>query len=107
MALANGRVPNGQLTAGTDPVHGGPVTDATLLELIGRFVNDLSDLADRQIELAKQEIAETRDEALGAVVKIAIGAGIAMAAAVLLVIWAWTAFIWFWNWVGAHIVFSI
>ncbi len=93
---ANGR-------AGPDPAHGGPLPDATLLELIGRFINDVSDLADRQLELAKQEIADARDEAIGAATKIGIGAGIALAAALLLVIWAWTAFIWFFNWVGSLI----
>jgi hypothetical protein len=95
---ANGR-------AGPDPAHGGPLPRATFPELIGRLINDLSDLADRQIELAKQEIGEAKDEALKAVIRIAIGAGIAVAAALLLVIWAWTAFIWFFNWLGAHIVF--
>ena len=46
-------------------------------ELIGRLINDVSDLADRQIELAKQEVGEARDEAIGAVKRLAIGAGIA------------------------------
>jgi hypothetical protein len=77
--------------------------DATLPELIGRLINDLSDLADRQLELAKQEIAEARDEAISAATKIGVGAGIALAAALLLVIWAWTAFIWFFNWIGSLI----
>jgi hypothetical protein len=71
--------------------------------LIGRLINDVSDLADRQIDLAKQEIAEAKDAAIGATVRIAIGAGIALAAALLLVIWAWTALIWFFNWLGALI----
>ena len=71
--------------------------------MIGRLINDLSELADRQIELAKQEIAEAKDEAISAIKRIAIGAGIAVAAGLLLVIWAWTAFIWFFNWVGAFI----
>jgi hypothetical protein len=96
---ADGRVG----TAGADPAHGGPLPDATFPELIGRLINDVSDLADQQLELAKQEIAEARDEAIGATVKIALGAGIAMAAGLLLVIWAWTAFIWFFNWLGAFI----
>jgi len=78
---------------------------ATLPELIGRLINDVSDLADRQIELAKQEIGEAIDEAISAVKRIAIGGGIAAAAALLLVIWAWTAFIWFFNWLGGLIVF--
>jgi hypothetical protein len=73
--------------------------------LIGRLINDVSDLADRQIELAKQEIGEAKDEAIRAVIRLAIGSGIALAAALLLVIWAWTAFIWFFNWLGALIVF--
>jgi HAMP domain-containing protein len=73
--------------------------------LIGRLINDLSDLADRQIELAKQEIAEAKDEAISAIKRIAIGAGIAIAAALLLVIWAWTAFIWFFNWLFGFIHF--
>jgi hypothetical protein len=87
--------------AAADPAHGGPLPQATLPELIGRLINDVSDLADRQIELAKQEIAEAKDEAIRAVMRIALGAGIAVAAALLLVIWAWTAFIWFFNWLGA------
>lgn len=87
-----------------DGAHGGPLPRATLPELIGRLINDVSDLADRQIELAKQEIGEAKDEAIRAVKRIAIGSGIAAAAALLLVIWAWTAFIWFFNWLGAHLV---
>jgi len=88
-----------------DPAHGGPLPRATLPELIGRLINDASDLADKQIELAKQEIGEAKDEAIKAVIRIAIGGGIAAAAALLLVIWAWTAFIWFFNWLGSLIVF--
>jgi len=90
--------------AGVDPAHGGPLPDATFPQLIGRLINDVSDLADGQIELAKQEIAEARDEAIGATIKIALGAGIVMASGLLLIIWAWTAFIWFFNWLGAFIV---
>jgi Putative Actinobacterial Holin-X, holin superfamily III len=86
---------------GLDPAHGGPLPRATLIELIGRLINDVSDLADRQIDLAKQEIGEAKDEAIGAAKRIGIGAGIAAAAGLLLVIWAWTAFIWFFNWLGA------
>jgi hypothetical protein len=97
--------PNGR--AGVDPAHGGPLPQATLLELAGRLVNDTSDLADRQIELAKQEINEAKDEAIGSAKKLAIGGGVAVVAAVLLVIWAWTAFIWFFNWLGAFITFSL
>src|SRR5437016_1648824 len=91
--------------SGLDPAHGGPLPQATLPELIGRLINDVSDLADRQIELAKQEIAEGKDEAIRSVTRVAIGAGIAVVAALFLVIWAWTAFIWFFNWLGALIVF--
>jgi putative superfamily III holin-X len=88
-----------------DPAHGGPLPQATLPELIGRLINDVSDLADRQLELAKQEIGEAKDAAISAIIRLAIGAGIAVAAAILLVIWAWTAFIWFFNWLGAFISF--
>jgi hypothetical protein len=91
--------------AGVDPAHGGPLPQATLPELLGRLINDVSDLADRQIELAKQEIAVAKDEAISAAKRIAIGAGIAVAAALLLVIWAWTAFIWFFNWLFGFISF--
>lgn len=98
-AVQDGR--NG--SAATDRAHAGPVPEATFPELIGRIINDVSDLADQQIELAKQEIGEARDEAIGAVKRIAIGAGMAAAAGLLLVIWAWTAFIWFFNWLGAFI----
>jgi hypothetical protein len=87
-----------------DPAHGGPVDQATFAELIGRVVNDLSELADKQIELAKQEVNEAKDQAIGAVKKLAIGAGIAAAAGLLLIIWLWTAFIWFFNWVFGFIV---
>src|SRR5438874_7340181 len=88
-----------------DPAHGGPLPQATLPELIGRLINDFSDLADRQIELARQEIGEAKDEAISAAIRIGIGAGIAAAAALLLVIWAWTAFIWFFNWLFGMISF--
>jgi len=88
-----------------DPAHGGPLPQATLPELIGRLINDVSDLADRQIELAKQEIGEAKDDAISATKRIAIGSGIAAAAALLLVIWAWTAFIWFFNWLFGLISF--
>jgi hypothetical protein len=98
-ATSNGRV-------APDPAHGGPLPHATLLELFGRLINDASELADRQIELAKQEIGEAKDEAIHAALRLAIGAGIAVAAAVLLVIWAWTAFIWFFNWLGAFVRFE-
>jgi hypothetical protein len=101
---ANGR--SGPQDIGRDPAHGGPLPQATLPELIGRLINDLSDLADRQIELAKQEIGEAKDEAIAAIKRIAIGAGVAVAAALLLVIWAWTAFIWFFNWLFGHIRFG-
>jgi hypothetical protein len=94
---------NGHVAA--DPAHGGPLPRATLLELFGRLINDASDLADKQIELAKQEIGEAKDDAIRAVIRASIGAGLAVAAAVLLVIWAWTAFIWFFNWLGAFVVF--
>jgi len=91
--------------AGPDPAHGGPLPQATFPELLGRLINDVSDLADRQIELAKQEVGEAKDEAIGAIKRLAIGAGIAVAAALLLVIWAWTAFIWFFNWLFGMISF--
>ena len=94
--------PNGRAL---DPAHDGPLPDATILELFGRVINDASDLADRQIELAKQEIGEARDEAIGSATKLAIGGGIGILAALLVVIWAWTAFIWFFNWLGAFISF--
>jgi hypothetical protein len=88
---------------GPDPVHGGPLPEATFPELVGRLIVDLSNLADRQLELAKQEINEAKDDALGAIKRLLIGAGIAAAAGLLLVIWAWTAVIWFFNWLGAFI----
>ena len=92
---------DGRLTV--DPAHGGPIPEATFIELFGRLINDVSDLADRQIELAKQEVNDAKDEAIGAVKRVLIGAGIAAVAGLLLVIWAWTAFIWFFNWLGAFI----
>ena len=103
-ATVNGREhSNGR--AEPDPAHGGPLPQATLPELVGRLINDVSDLADRQIDLAKQEVSEAKDEAISATIRVAIGAGIAAAAALLLVIWAWTAFIWFFNWLFGHITF--
>jgi hypothetical protein len=91
--------------AGPDPAHGGPLPQATLPELIGRLINDVSDLADRQIDLARQEISEARDEGISAVTRIAMGAGIAVVAALLVLIWTWTAFIWFFNWLFGYIAF--
>jgi hypothetical protein len=96
-AGSNGRVE----AAAADAAHGGPLPDATFPELIGRLINDVSDLADRQLELAKQEIAEARSDALGAIRDVSLGVGIGAAAGVLLIIWAWTAFIWSFNWFGS------
>src|SRR5438105_3992144 len=96
---------NGQARVVDDPAHQGPLPRATLPELVGRLINDVSDLADRQIELAKQEIGEAKDEAIHAAFSIALGAGIAAAAGLLVLIWAWTAFIWFFNWLGAFVAF--
>jgi Putative Actinobacterial Holin-X, holin superfamily III len=76
-----------------------------LPELVGRLINDVSDLADRQVELAREEMGEAKDEAIDAVKRIAIGAGIALTAGLLLLIWAWTAFIWFFNWLFGFISF--
>jgi hypothetical protein len=81
-----------------------PITDATIAELIGRVISDFSDLVDRQIELAKQELHEDLGEVLGAVKKLALGSGIALGAGVLAIIWLWTAFIWFFNWVGESLL---
>ena len=89
--------------AGPDPAHGGRLPQATFPELLGRLINDVSDLADRQIELAKQEVGEAKDEALGSIKAIVIGGAIAAVAGLLVVIWAWTAFIWFFNWLGSFI----
>jgi hypothetical protein len=89
----------------SDPAHSGPLPRATLPELAGRLINDVSDLADRQVELAKQEIGEAKDDAISAVKRVAIGAGIGLGAGLLLIIWAWTAFIWFFNWLFGHIQF--
>lgn len=102
-ATRNGHGATNGAVGRADPAHGGPLPEATFPELIGRFINDVSDLADRQIDLAKQEVSEAKDEAIGAVVKIGIGAGIAVGAALLLVIWLWTGIIWFFNWLGAFI----
>jgi hypothetical protein len=86
-----------------DPAHGGALPDATFPQLVGRMINDVSDLADRQVELAKQEINEARDEAIGVATTIGIGAAIGVVAALFLAIWAWTAVIWFFNWLGAFV----
>jgi hypothetical protein len=99
--------PNGWVppAARLDPAHRGPLDEANFAELVGRVINDVSDLADRQIELAKQEVGVARDEAIGASIKLGIGAGVIIAAALLVVIWLWTGFIWFFNWLGAFIQF--
>jgi hypothetical protein len=92
--------------AGVDPAHdGGPLPQATLPELVGRLINDVSDLADRQIDLAKQEIGEARDDVVDAGTRVAIGVGVVLVSALLLTIWAWTAFIWFFNWLFGFISF--
>ncbi len=90
----DGRIPPGGASTSR-------VTEATLAELIGRIVNDLSDLVDKQIELAKQEIREDVGEVAGAARTLAIGAAILAGVGLLLLIWAWTAFIWFFNWLGS------
>jgi Putative Actinobacterial Holin-X, holin superfamily III len=87
-----------------DPAHRGPLPEATFPELLGRLINDVSDLADRQVDLAKQEVNEAKDEAIGAATKIGIGAGVALFAGLLAIIWLWTGVIWFFNWVGSFIV---
>ncbi len=99
----NGRTqPNGHVSA--DPAHlPGPLPEATFVELVGRLINDASDLADRQVELARQEIRETKEEALVTGKRTAIGAGAIGAASLLFVIGVWTAFIWFFNWSFGHI----
>jgi hypothetical protein len=81
-------------------VYSGPVGSGTYAQLIGRAINDLSDLVDRQIELARQEFKENLDEVLGGVKLLAFAAGIGAALGLLAVIWLWTAFIWFFNWLG-------
>ena len=97
---ANGRA-NGTSFGPADGVHGGPVDEATFTELVGRLINDFSDLVDRQIELAKQEVREEIGDVIGAAKTLAIGAGIAAVAGLMLLIWAWTGVIWFFNWLGA------
>ncbi len=102
VSATNARPPlNGQ--SRPDGVHGGPVRDATLQELIGRLVNDVSELVDRQVELAKQEVREDIGEGLGAAKTLALGAGIAAGAGLLLVVTAWMALVWFLNWLGDRI----
>lgn len=94
---------NGNGRSPVDPAHGGPLNDATFAELVGRVVNDLSELADKQVELAKQEVNEAKDHAIDSAKRLAIGAGLAAAAALLLVISVWTALIWFFNWLFGFI----
>jgi hypothetical protein len=91
--------------AGPDAATAEPFQHAALGELLRRLFNDVSDLADKQIDLAKQEVGEAKDDAIDAVKRLAIGAAIAATAAVLLVIWAWTAFIWFFNFLFGLISF--
>jgi hypothetical protein len=86
-----------------DPAHRpGPLPDATFAELVGRLINDLSDLADRQIELARREIDETRDDAVVTLKKTGIGAGVIAGGGLLLTIALWSAFIWYLNWAFGH-----
>jgi hypothetical protein len=84
-----------------DRAHTGPVQEAPTRELVGRIVNDFSDLIDKQIQIAKLEVKENLGEAAGDIKSVTIGGGIALGAALLLTVWAWTGFIWFFNWVGA------
>jgi hypothetical protein len=77
-----------------------PVTEASYPELFGRLLNDVSELADRHIELSKQEIDEEKTEVIGTAKKLAISAGVLAAAGLLLVIWLWSGFIWLFNWLG-------
>jgi hypothetical protein len=82
------------------------VHDATTPELIGRLINDVSDLADRQIEMAKQEIREEIGEAIGSVKTLVIGGVVLLIVGLMALIWAWTGFIWFFNWVGTFVGFG-
>ena len=84
--------------SGSAPAATHALPEATFVELLRRIITDVSDLADEQVELAKLEINEAKDEAIGALKRTLIGAGIAAVAGLLLVIWAWTGFIWFFNW---------
>jgi uncharacterized membrane protein YqjE len=103
-AARNGQSVDGRVGAEfAPPAQTRPLPDESLPQLVGRLINDVSDLADRHIELAKQEIGEAKDETIRAAVLLAIGAGIAATSALLLVIWAWTGFIWFFNWLGAFV----
>jgi hypothetical protein len=87
-----------------DPAHRpAPLPDANFVELFGRLINDLSDLADRQIELARQEINETKDDAVITLKKTGIGAGVVGGGSLLLTIALWTAFTWFFNWAFGHV----
>jgi hypothetical protein len=87
-----------------DPAHRpGPLLEASIVELFGRLVNDVSDLADRQIELARQEIDETKDDAVSTLKRTAVGAGIIGGGSLLLTIALWTAFIWFLNWAFGYV----
>lgn len=83
-----------------DGAHGGPVGAASTPELIGRLINDLNALVEKQIELAKEELSEHRDEALAGARQLGLGAGVLLLAGFLILIWLWTAFIWAFNWLG-------
>jgi hypothetical protein len=88
------------------------VANATTLELVGRIINNVSDLLDKQIQLAKQEVSEDIGKVIGAVKTLAIGGGIAAGVALLLVITLWVGlmlaliglFDWLigtgWGWIG-------
>ena len=95
-----GMVADGASRRDAAHIYGAPVTQATTPELVGRIVNNVSDLVDKQLLLAKQELGENLQRALGAAKTLAIGGGIAAVAALLLLIWAWTGLIWFFNWLG-------
>jgi hypothetical protein len=103
-ALAERGEPSAAANALVDSAHrGGPLADASIPELVGRVINDVSDLADRQIELVKLEVSETVDQAKSTITILVVGAALVLVAVVLAVIWFWTAFIWFFNWLGAFI----
>ncbi|MBI2755580.1 MAG: phage holin family protein [Chloroflexi bacterium] len=80
------------------------MASATLAELIGRLVNDGSELIDKQIELAKQEVKDDLGEVVATAKTGAIAAGLALAAGLLATIWLFTAVIWFFNWLGEKLL---
>lgn len=103
-AEAHTERPDGFSSNGRDETRPSGLGDAPLQELVGRIVSDVSDIVDKQIELAKQEVREDIGEVVGALKRLAIGAGIAAGAGLLLAVSLWVAALFWLSWAGAWLL---